>query len=153
MGAARRGAIVCEGDAGGEHDGRAVRWLGRFAGTLGSLPVLKALHLVLFGPGASPFGLPNFVRGMMFSMRTMWREVSALNLESAAPELKMPVWFLSGRKDHQVDANVAAAYFDKLAAPEKTLIWFENSGHFVPFEEPEKFNAAMLAIAERLKRG
>jgi pimeloyl-ACP methyl ester carboxylesterase len=95
--------------------------------------------------------MPGIVRGMRFSLKTLWSQVSALNLETAAPELKMPVWFLSGRNDHQVDANVAAAYFDKLVAPEKTLIWFENAGHFVPFEAPEAFNAAMIAIAGRLK--
>jgi pimeloyl-ACP methyl ester carboxylesterase len=125
-------------------------WLARFAGTLGRLPMLKALRIMLTGPGASPFDMPGIVRGMRFSLKTLWSAVSALNLETAAPELKMPVWFLSGRHDHQVDAGVAAAYFDKLIAPEKTLIWFEHAGHFVPFEEPEAFNAAMVAIAARV---
>jgi pimeloyl-ACP methyl ester carboxylesterase len=88
---------------------------------------------------------------MMFSLRTMWSELSKLNLEVAAPELKMPVWFLLGRKDHQVDATVAVNYFDKLIAPEKKLVWFEHSGHFAPFEEPDAFNRAMLQIATSLK--
>jgi hypothetical protein len=26
-----------------------------------------------------------------------------------------------------------------LQAPHKEIIWFENSGHWIPFEEPEKF--------------
>jgi pimeloyl-ACP methyl ester carboxylesterase len=72
-------------------------------------------------------------------------------LETAAPELKMPVWFLNGRHDHQVDAIVAETYFNKLKAPKKQLVWFENSGHFVPFEEPEKFNATMTEIAANLR--
>lgn len=126
------------------------RWLGRFAGTLGSLPVLTALRVMLTARGSSMFDLPNIVRGAMFSVRTLWYEVSALNLETAAPELKMPVWFLNGRHDHQVDAGVAAAYFEKLIAPQKTQLWFENSGHFVPFEEPEAFNAAMRDVAKFL---
>jgi pimeloyl-ACP methyl ester carboxylesterase len=126
------------------------RWLGRFAGTLGSLPVLTAARIVLLSPGSSIFALPNIVRGTLFSVRTLWGEVSKLNLERDVPELKMPVWFLNGRHDHQVDAGVAAAYFEKLTAPEKTQVWFENSGHFVPFEEPEKFNKTMCDIAARL---
>ncbi|HXC54439.1 MAG TPA: alpha/beta hydrolase [Rhizomicrobium sp.] len=126
-------------------------WLARFAGTLGRLPMLKALRIMVTGPGASPLDLPGIVRGMRFSLKALWREVSALNLERDAPELKMPVYFLSGRNDHQVDAGVAAAYFDKLVAPAKTLIWFETAGHFVPFEAPEAFNAAMAEIAAGLK--
>ena len=78
----------------------------------------------------------------------LWTELNALNLEVAVPELKMPVWFLLGRNDHQVDAQVAAAYFEKLIAPSKKLVWFEHSGHFPPFEEPEKFNAAMTDVAK-----
>ncbi len=126
------------------------RWLARFVGTLGSLPVLKALAIMFLRRGGSPFDLPGIVRGMMFSLRTLWSEVSKINLERDVPELKMPVWFLSGRHDHQVDAGVAAAYFEKLIAPRKTLLWFETSGHFVPFEEPAAFNAAMLEVARAL---
>ena len=126
-------------------------WLSRFQGTLGSLPMLKALRIMFLGTGASPRNLPGIIRGMRFSLRTLWTQVSALNLESAAPELKVPVFFLNGRNDHQVDAQVAAAYFEKLIAPSKTLVWFENSGHFAPFEEPDKFNAEMAKIAAAMK--
>jgi pimeloyl-ACP methyl ester carboxylesterase len=127
------------------------RWLGRFVGMFGRVPFSTALRVLLFAPGSSPFILPKVFGGMFFSLRTLWPQVSAINLESAAPELKMPVWFLSGRHDHQVDAGVAEAYFNKLEAPKKQLVWFENSGHFVPFEEPEKFNKTMAAIATSLR--
>jgi hypothetical protein len=30
-----------------------------------------------------------------------------------------------------------------LSAPSKRLLWFEESAHEPPFEEPAKFNAAM----------
>jgi pimeloyl-ACP methyl ester carboxylesterase len=124
------------------------RWLSRFAGTFGTLPLHKALWILLTTRGPSPFKV---FGGMMFSLRTMWSELSKLNLEVAAPELRMPVWFFLGRNDHQVDATVAAVYFDKLIAPSKKLVWFEHSGHFVPFEEPEAFNRAMGDIAASLK--
>jgi proline iminopeptidase len=87
---------------------------------------------------------------MTFALRTLWTEVSAVDLQASAPELKMPVWFLNGRHDHQVDAGVAEAYFNALIAPSKTLVWFEKSGHFAPFEEPDAFNAAMAKIATTL---
>jgi len=126
------------------------RWLGRFVGIFGSLRLGTVLRVLLFAPGTSVFNLPKVYGGMMFSLRTLWPQVSAINLERDAPELKMPVWFLNGRNDHQVSAVVAERYFHKLIAPKKTLVWFEKSGHFAPFEEPAAFNAAMTEIAKAL---
>jgi pimeloyl-ACP methyl ester carboxylesterase len=68
----------------------------------------------------------------------------ASHLRGDVPGLKMPVFFLLGRLDMQVAAPVSAAYFDALEAPHKELIWFEESGHMVPFEEPERFNRVMI---------
>jgi pimeloyl-ACP methyl ester carboxylesterase len=124
------------------------RWLRHFTGRLGQLSVPRFFWLMLTAPESSVFDLLDFTRGMRFTLRTMLKEVGAINLETTVPELRMPVWFLSGRHDHQVDAIVAEAYFDKLVAPAgKELVWFEESGHFVPFEEPEKFNRTMARIA------
>jgi pimeloyl-ACP methyl ester carboxylesterase len=126
------------------------RWLGRFVGIFGSLSLFTALRVILFAPGTSVFNLPKVFGGMMFSLRTLWGQVSTINLERDAPELKMPVWFLNGRNDHQVSAARTEQYFNKLVAPKKTLLWFEKSGHFAPFEEPAAFNAAMAEIAKAL---
>ena len=79
----------------------------------------------------------------MFSGR-MWPEVSALNLTKAVPALQVPVFFFIGRHDHVVDARTSVAYFDMLTAPQKTLVWFEESAHEPPTEEPVKFNTLMV---------
>jgi len=73
-------------------------------------------------------------------------EVSALNLLQAVPSLQMPVFFLLGRRDHQVPAETSAAYFEALTAPTKQLVWFEESGHEPFVDEPAKFNAAMIEL-------
>jgi pimeloyl-ACP methyl ester carboxylesterase len=126
------------------------RWLRRF---MGGLSVPRFLWLTATAPGASVLDLRNIFRGMAFSMRTLMREIGPIDLEVAVPRLEMPVWFLSGRRDRQVDARVAEAYFDKLIAPAgKELVWFETAGHFVPFEEPDAFNATMARIAQTLTR-
>jgi pimeloyl-ACP methyl ester carboxylesterase len=126
------------------------RWLNRFMGTLGKLPLLTALRIIFTSRGSSPLNAVNVFRGMTFSLRTMWPQLSVLNLRTTVPELKVPVWFLLGRNDHQVDAGVSETYFNGLVAPSKSLIWFEQSGHFAPFEESQKFNAAMAQIAATL---
>ena len=76
----------------------------------------------------------------------MWNEVSALNLIKAAPVLQVPVFFFIGHHDHVIDPKTSIAYFEILTAPSKELVWFDESAHEPPFEEPAKFNAAMAGL-------
>ena len=119
------------------------RWLTRFVGLMRGKSFWQLFRALRSNPEGSIFDVPNIARGAMFSLRTLWAEVSQLNLETMVPALQMPVFFLLGRHDHQVAAETSAAYFEKLAAPSKKLIWFEESAHMPPFEEPEKFNTVM----------
>ena len=103
----------------------------------------------LFGrPESSIFDLPNFVRGFRFTLDAMWAEVSTLNLLTRVPTLQMPVVIVVGRRDHWVPPETSVAFFDSLAAPSKKLVWFEHSGHEPFVDEPEKFNAMMVALVQ-----
>ena len=44
------------------------------------------------------------------------------------------------------------AWFGKLDAPSKNLVWFENSAHMPMFEEPGKFLAALLQARALAKK-
>ena len=55
----------------------------------------------------------------------------------------VPVRILMGR-------FFAPEYLAALEAPEKEVIWFEQSAHMLPFEEPEKFNEAVRQFARRV---
>jgi pimeloyl-ACP methyl ester carboxylesterase len=103
-------------------------------------------RVVLGGPESSVLDLPNIWRGFRFSLDAMWAEVSVLNLTTLVPALQMPIFFLIGRRDHWVPAETSVAYFDKLAAPSKRLVWFEESGHEPFVDEPAKFNRAMVEL-------
>lgn len=35
-------------------------------------------------------------------------------------------------------------YFNQLQAPHKELIWFENSGHRMDVEEPDRFQSVLI---------
>lgn len=122
------------------------KWLARFVGTARGMSFWKFLRITLGGPEASIFDLSNIVRGVIFSERIMWTEVSALNLAKTAPVLQMPVFFFIGRHDHVVAPETSVAYFDMLTAPSKTFVWFEESAHEPPVEEPAKFNASMVDL-------
>jgi len=60
--------------------------------------------------------------------------------------LQTPVFFFLGRRDHWVPPETSVAYFDALTAPAKKLVWFEESGHELLMDEPEKFNQAMVEM-------
>ncbi len=122
------------------------KWLVRFVGIARGISLWRFFRITLGGPESSIFALPNIVRGQLFSANAMWPEISALNLVKAVPALQMPVFFFLGRHDHVVAAETGVDYFDMLTAPSKRLVWFEESAHEPPVEEPAKFNAAMAEL-------
>ena len=107
-----------------------------------------AFPLVLGGLWKSPeYSLKdkvNFFRGIMSSGRILWPELIKIDLISNAPCLRIPVYFLLGKHDHEVPCTMAEQYFNILAAPTKELIWFENSAHMLMCEENDKFNDILI---------
>lgn len=103
-----------------------------------------------FAARRSPLDLINQIRGFRFTMGAMSGEVSALNLLTAVPALRMPVVFFLGRRDHWVPPETSVAYFDKLSAPSKQLLWFDESGHEPFVDEPAKFNRAVVDMVGAL---
>jgi len=129
------------------------KWLTLFVGMVRGLSLWKFSRIMIDGPESSLWDLPNILRGTEFSTYTLWDEISALNLVKAAPALAMPVFFFIGRHDHVIAPETSVAYFDRLIAPSKRLVWFEESAHEPPFEEPAKFNAAMAALVRPFALG
>ncbi len=92
----------------------------------------------------TPWELMSIHRGNHVTLEAMTPALLDLDLERAVPDAEAPVFFFLGRHDRHVDSAIAAAYFETLSAPDKRLIWFENSAHNVPFEEPELFNDVVV---------
>lgn len=85
--------------------------------------------------------------GETLSLTSLWPELLGLDLPRTAHTFQIPVYFLLGRSDYNAPWQVARAYFDKIGAPRKALVMFERSGHFIPFEEPAKFNQFMHGLS------
>lgn len=83
-------------------------------------------------------------RGATFSQTHLWPEFARLDLTREVPSLDVPVTFVPGRHDQRTSSQLAARYLDALRAPVKRLVWLEQSAHNAPFEEPERFRAAVL---------
>lgn len=66
--------------------------------------------------------------------------------------LNLPVYFMAGKYDWNLPGEVAEKYLKALDAPKKEFIWFENSGHEPPEEEPKEFNNQIIKIVKELSR-
>jgi pimeloyl-ACP methyl ester carboxylesterase len=105
------------------------------------------VHGVLGGL-VTPWEIPRFIRANTVSLEAMNKELLELDLARSVPSIEVPVFFFLGRHDRHAEATQAATYYAALRAPVKRLIWFENSAHNVPFEEPELFNATVVRVLQ-----
>jgi proline iminopeptidase len=55
---------------------------------------------------------------------------------SGVTEWRCPIIMFAGRHDFTTPSVVVADWFARIHAPEKKLIWFENSAHMMMMEEP-----------------
>jgi pimeloyl-ACP methyl ester carboxylesterase len=91
----------------------------------------------------------NWARGVIDSGNVvfpqLWR--ADADLRRDAPRLEVPVYFLIGRHDVNAPTALAEEYFELLAAPCKTWVWFERSGHNPWVHESAKFVETLVNIA------
>ena len=55
-----------------------------------------------------------------------------------------PLFLFEGRHDYNANSEVAWEWFQKVQAPAKRFVWFENSGHMPMTEEPGKFLVSLV---------
>jgi len=96
---------------------------------------------------AMPWELPRLIRGNNVSLHAMNDELLKLDLREQVKSVDVPVIFMLGRYDRQVDSRLAAEYFEQLSAPAKQLKWFDTA-HNVPFEAPEAFDTSLPKLLE-----
>jgi pimeloyl-ACP methyl ester carboxylesterase len=104
-------------------------------------------HNLFFDSLAAPeYGLldkVNWVRGLAATFATVYPQLNGLDLRESAPRLDVPVYFFKGRWDVNAVNSLLEEYFALLEAPQKELIWFENSAHTPMWDEPAHFMEVM----------
>jgi proline iminopeptidase len=85
--------------------------------------------------------------GNKFATPYLLRQVIALDL-TKTKKLSVPLILFEGRHDQNVNSEVAAPWFKTVEAPEKHLVWLENSGHIPMTEEPGKFFLSLVRFAQ-----
>jgi pimeloyl-ACP methyl ester carboxylesterase len=51
----------------------------------------------------------------------------------------VPIFFFHSRSDPYCRPSLIQKYSQAVGAPQNDVVWFESSGHFPFFEEPQRF--------------
>lgn len=84
-------------------------------------------------------GIVKYIRGLSYSPNTTLAGTNP-DFMNTARSLNVPVYLLLGHHDMNCVYTLAEKWFDRLEAPIKKLIWFENSAHSPQWEEPDLWN-------------
>jgi pimeloyl-ACP methyl ester carboxylesterase len=79
---------------------------------------------------------------------SLFKEASTIDYRKEAAELACPVHFFQSKRDYVANHTVTTAYFDALQAPEKSFVWFYESSHEIPSDEPKKFSEELIKISK-----
>lgn len=121
------------------------RYGGELYGSRSFWPILKA---GLFAPEYTLRDALNVKKGADLVGREMKCDVTPKPLDGEIRRIDVPVFFFLGRHDLNTPSRLAVQYLDRLDAPLKRVVWFEESAHFPFFEQPDRFHKEMLRAAE-----
>jgi pimeloyl-ACP methyl ester carboxylesterase len=78
----------------------------------------------------------------------VWNAVMNINLPKTLKKVDCPIYFFVGKNDIQTSTKITKEYFEKLKAPKKDLVLFENSAHQIHQDESEKFQNTIIQILQ-----
>lgn len=84
-------------------------------------------------------GLIKYVKGLNYVLSSPLAMTNP-DFINTVKELNVPVYLLLGHHDYNCGFELAEKWLSQLKAPQKRIIWFENSAHSPQWEEPEKWN-------------
>jgi proline iminopeptidase len=123
------------------------KWIGRYGGVMAYRRDNSAdSGLARLSPDYTDEEIRHIWDGNQFATPYLLPELVALDLTTIRT-LAVPLIVFEGRHDINVNADVTAAWFETVQAPEKHLVWFEHSAHLPMTEEPGKFFLSLVRIA------
>ncbi|MDH3708353.1 MAG: alpha/beta hydrolase [Cyclobacteriaceae bacterium] len=125
-------------------------WLFEFGGELKASR--SFFPLIWTGVRAPEYKLSEAVavaKGSSFSSAHMKHNVLSGSIYEEVMEYQVPVYFLVGRWDYTTPHQLITEYYKHLQAPQKELIFFENSAHFPFFEEPDQFCEVVIRLINK----
>lgn len=92
-------------------------------------------------------GFINIARGGNLSMQALNKPLFTYDAFSRHPTLEVPIVLMEGVHDQIQSPRLAETYLDRLEAPRKELIWFDQSAHMPHWEEPDRFHEEVRRVA------
>ena len=91
-------------------------------------------------------------KGNLLTLGRVLREFLSVDF-SGVTTFSIPVIMFMGRHDYTTPSAQTDAWLAKLQAPYKRGVWFENSAHLIPFEEPGRMLVSLLEHVRPLALG
>lgn len=101
----------------------------------------------------SPLDVTGVLLGSTIIINKMWPEIAKVKLEEDNTSFKCPILMFDGCLDKNTPADLVQDYFDKIDAPYKELVWFEESGHNPLIDEAERFKDLLKDRFKKAERG
>ncbi|MDA3890586.1 MAG: alpha/beta hydrolase [Salinivirgaceae bacterium] len=87
----------------------------------------------------------NYMKGLTFTQMLLWNQLLDEQLVDMVKEVKVPIYILHGVHDYQTVYSESKSYIDLIKAPKKEFITFENSAHWLPYnDEKDKFHDVLI---------
>ena len=77
-------------------------------------------------------------------------QLLSFDLGGFPPRYEIPVHYILGEADNITPAPLVKDYFDKIAAPDKTITVIPQAGHNLMYERPDEFTTALRSVRETL---
>ncbi len=107
------------------------------------------------GPSLSPEYDPKDVasigQGSQFSLGKLLPEFLEVDF-TGVKTFPIPVIMFMGRHDYTTPSEPTARWLQAVHAPYKRGVWFENSAHLIPFEEPGKTLMSLVTYVKPLAK-
>ena len=103
------------------------------------------------GTGAAEYGpldKVNKLKAMIDMGAVMYPQLQGVGFRTQVPRLDVPVYVVAGAHELTARSGPAREWFDRLDAPTKQWITFENSGHVPQFEEFDRFREVLRGIVQ-----
>lgn len=123
------------------------KWVTTFDGNFhANLSKAKLIISAFFAEESTWSDLFAFLKGQKLLVTRLWPEIAKVDLTRDFIHFDTPIFFLLGRHDFMISSSQAEAYFQRINAPHKHLVYFEHSAHSPMFEEPEAFASALINL-------
>ena len=119
------------------------RWLAHYGGYYWRNNVGHDDEINRFSPDYSDEDLKVRDVAQGFSIQALWTELGQVDLRNETT-FKEPVFFIQGRHDAGTNAALLDRWYATIHAPQKKLVWFEDSAHMTFQEEPGKFLVTLV---------